>query len=262
MNLVAFHTNERPRRGNGHFVSVHDGITYLFANDENKKEFDRNPDKYLPAYGGYCAFGVSLGKKVVGDPLVWRVVDGILCLSLDEDTQATWQQDIPGNIIEANHKWPHIKIKQARDVVITTAHLKPLNLFWRSLIIPYDQRGRLFPLDHRYWRHLRARTVSFLFGFVFVAVGVLGFIPNPLVASDGIFAVNGEHNWVHILTGGVFLLGAIKFPGTESRILKTVGVTHVAVALLDLVPPETCYWVSSVSMNRIVGCISDWPSQS
>ena len=65
---------------------------------------------------------------------------------------------------------------------------------------------------------MNTRTVSLLFGCIFVAVGLLGFIPNPLVATDGIFAVNGIHNMVHIITGGVFLIGAIKFPGSKAGI--------------------------------------------
>lgn len=61
-DLVAYHTAGKATKGNGYNVSVHDGITYLFANEDNKKAFDANPAKYLPAYGGWCAFGVSVGK--------------------------------------------------------------------------------------------------------------------------------------------------------------------------------------------------------
>ncbi len=79
---------------------------------------------------------------------------------------------------------------------------------------------------------MNTRTISLLFGIIFVAVGIVGFIPNPLVAPDGIFAVNGIHNLVHILTGGIFLVGAIKFPGSEGRTLKVVGAAYVAVTIL------------------------------
>jgi hypothetical protein len=46
-----------------------------------------NPEKYVPAYGGYCAFGISVGKKFIGDPEVWRIVDGRLYLNLDTGIQ-------------------------------------------------------------------------------------------------------------------------------------------------------------------------------
>ena len=44
--------------------------------------------------------------------------------------------------------------------------------------------------------------------FVFVAVGILGFFPNPLVSPTGLFAVNTAHNLVHLISGAVLLAGA------------------------------------------------------
>ncbi len=79
---------------------------------------------------------------------------------------------------------------------------------------------------------MNTRTVSLLFGVIFIAVGILGFTPNGLVAYDGIFAVNALHNLVHILTGLVFLVAIIKYKGYEARILKIVGVAYVAVTIL------------------------------
>ncbi|MFK8068066.1 MAG: YHS domain-containing (seleno)protein [Gammaproteobacteria bacterium] len=107
-DLVSYHTGKRPVRGNGHYLSVHEGATYLFSSEENKKIFDGNPTKYLPAYGGYCAFGVSVGKKFVGDPEVWRLVDGKLYLNLDENIQDEWLKDVPGRIKSADTHWKKI----------------------------------------------------------------------------------------------------------------------------------------------------------
>ena len=53
-------------RGNGHHVAEFEGVTYLFASEDNKKKFEGNATKYIPAYGGYCAFGVTEEKKFVG----------------------------------------------------------------------------------------------------------------------------------------------------------------------------------------------------
>jgi len=115
-DLVSYHTSKRPLRGNGHFVSVHHGVTYLFANEVNKETFDSNPVTYLPAYGGYCAFGVSVGKKFVGDPEVWRIVDGRLYLNLDENIQEQWLKDVPGRIKTADANWPNIKHKAPSEL--------------------------------------------------------------------------------------------------------------------------------------------------
>jgi len=96
---------------NGHFVAVYDSAAYQFSNADNQKLFENNPEKYVPAYGGYCAFGTSVGKKFIGDPEVWRIVDGKLYLNLDTSIQSEWLKDVPGRIKTANTKWLQIKDK-------------------------------------------------------------------------------------------------------------------------------------------------------
>ena len=108
-DLVSYHTGEKPLPGNGNHLSEVEGVTYLFISDENKKAFDKNPEKYLPAYGGYCAYGVAVGKKFIGDPQVWEIVDGRLYLNLDNKIKRIWVEDIPGNIREADQEWPKIR---------------------------------------------------------------------------------------------------------------------------------------------------------
>ena len=108
-DLVSYQTGKRPLRGNGHFLAEHDGVTYLFVNAENQAAFQENPARYVPAYGGYCAFGVSVGKKFVGDPEVWRLVDGRLYLNLDTSIQDQWLKDVPGRIRKAEANWRTIR---------------------------------------------------------------------------------------------------------------------------------------------------------
>lgn len=108
-DLVAYHTQGQALRGSGYQTVLHDGVTYLFASEENKNAFAQNPDKYLPAYGGYCAYGVSVGKKFYASPEVWKIVDGVLYLNLDQDIQAKWDEDIPGHITTANKHWKNIE---------------------------------------------------------------------------------------------------------------------------------------------------------
>ena len=60
---VAYFTEGKPVRGNGYHVSHFKGVTYAFASEEHKELFDANPEKYVPAYGGYCAYGVAEGGE-------------------------------------------------------------------------------------------------------------------------------------------------------------------------------------------------------
>lgn len=108
-DLVSYQNAKRPVRGNGHYLAENRGVTYLFSSSANQKLFEANPAKYLPAYGGYCAFGVSVGKKFVGDPEVWRIVDGQLYLNLDASIQDQWLKDVPGKISKANANWSRIE---------------------------------------------------------------------------------------------------------------------------------------------------------
>ncbi len=110
-DVVSYQTGKRPVRGNGHFVSVYDGATYQFSSADNQQLFESNPEKYAPAYGGFCAFGASVGKKFIGDPEVWRIVDGKLYLNLDTRIQADWLKDVPGRLESADANWRNIKDK-------------------------------------------------------------------------------------------------------------------------------------------------------
>lgn len=110
-DVVSYQTGKRPLRGNGHYVATHDGATYLFVNQANLDTFNADPERYVPAYGGYCAFGVSVGKKFIADPEVWRLVDGKLYLNLDTNIQADWLKDVPGRIAKADANWEEIADK-------------------------------------------------------------------------------------------------------------------------------------------------------
>ena len=108
-DAVSYHTDQKAVKGNGNYVVNHNGVTYLFSSEQNKVDFEKNPDKYLPAYGGYCAFGVAIGKKFSADPEVWEIVDGILYLNLDQGIQKEWHKDTAENIKKADKNWKKIK---------------------------------------------------------------------------------------------------------------------------------------------------------
>ena len=81
---------------------------------------------------------------------------------------------------------------------------------------------------------LNAKTAGIAIGAVFVAVGILGFIPNPLVSSTGLFAVNTAHNLVHILSGAAILACALTGIATALS-LQIFGAVYALVALLGFV---------------------------
>ena len=110
-DVVSYFNAKRPVRGNGNYIAEYNDAVYLFSSKENQQLFSKNPKKYAPAYGGYCAFGVSVGKKFVGDPEVWKIVDDTLYLNLDSSIQARWLEDTENLINRADGEWKKIKGK-------------------------------------------------------------------------------------------------------------------------------------------------------
>lgn len=108
-DLVSYHNGKKPLQGNGNHVVRHNGVDYLFSSQANAAEFSKDADKYLPAYGGYCAYGAAVGKKFIADPTVWEIVDNQLYLNLDNGVKKIWVQDISGNIAKADQNWKKIK---------------------------------------------------------------------------------------------------------------------------------------------------------
>ncbi len=106
---VAYHTMGQPVEGSSDFEYEWMDATWRFANAEHRDLFAADPEKYAPAYGGYCAYGVSLGKKPGIDPVAWDIVDGQLYLNLNLRIQERWHQDVPGYIAKADEIWPTIR---------------------------------------------------------------------------------------------------------------------------------------------------------
>lgn len=108
-DLVGYFADNKAEKGTGDHFVVRDGVIYLFESDAHKKLFEANPEKYLPQYGGWCAFGTAVGKKIPSDPLAWKIVDGKLYLNLNEKVQTIWAKDLSAYIKKADVNWQKIK---------------------------------------------------------------------------------------------------------------------------------------------------------
>lgn len=107
-DVVAYFTVDAPTEGDDRFSAEYQGAQYRFASAENRDRFKGDPATYAPQYGGFCAFGTSVGRKFDGDPHAWRIVDGKLYLNLNKKVQTRWLQNTEGFIRGADHNWPVI----------------------------------------------------------------------------------------------------------------------------------------------------------
>src|SRR5436305_4628772 len=84
-----------------------------------------------------------------------------------------------------------------------------------------------------------AKTLGMLFGIVFLAVGILGFVPG-ITKDDmllGIFMVNATHSVVHIVSGAIFLVAAMSGAGAARLWFQIFGVIYAIVAVLGFMNP-------------------------
>ena len=88
-----------------------------------------------------------------------------------------------------------------------------------------------------------AKMAAMVLGIVFVIVGALGYVPNPIVGPDGIFLTNSTHNLVHIGSGIVLLLGAYS-PLGASLTLRVVGIIYALVAAVGFVMGDNMFGIA------------------
>ena len=106
---VAYFTDGKPVKGSASFTHQWMNSTWWFASAEDRDEFARNPEKYAPQYGGYCAYGVSQGHTAPIDPEAWTIIEGRLYLNYSKGVKKTWSEAIPKHVEEANRNWPGLR---------------------------------------------------------------------------------------------------------------------------------------------------------
>lgn len=102
--------------GAAKYTAIHDGVAYYFSSQANLDAFKAAPAKYAPENGGFCTFGVSVGKKFDGNPRYAEVVDGKLYVFLNEDIFKMFQKDKAGTIAKAKAQWAKIQHTAAKEL--------------------------------------------------------------------------------------------------------------------------------------------------
>ena len=105
---VAYFTLSRAVPGQEELQYTWRNARWHFSSQEHLMLFKENPDKYVPQYGGYCAYAVSRGTTADIDPEAWAIVDSKLYLNLNKEVQKIWQQDREEYIKKADKNWPRI----------------------------------------------------------------------------------------------------------------------------------------------------------
>ena len=97
-----------PEKGNDDITAEYKGVTYRFTSEDHRDTFNANPEKYLPAYGGYCAVAMSEGNILTIDPLNYLIDDDTLYLFSregDDDILPMWQENALKLRTAADERW-------------------------------------------------------------------------------------------------------------------------------------------------------------
>lgn len=119
VDAVALATGMDVADGQAIYTVEHDGAAYYFASEETMNQFDADPDRYLPQYGGYCAFGVAIGMKLDANPRFADIVDGKLYVFLNAVAFDKYLDDKAGTLALAEENWPamhHVAVEEVNGL--------------------------------------------------------------------------------------------------------------------------------------------------
>jgi YHS domain-containing protein len=108
---VAYFTDAKPTKGTSEFTFNYQGAVWHFASDESLKIFKSDPEKFMPQFGGYCAFGMSRGYKADTEPDAWTILYGKLYMNYNLAVRTEWSKKQLEYIEKANKNWPAIREK-------------------------------------------------------------------------------------------------------------------------------------------------------
>jgi YHS domain-containing protein len=104
-DVVSYFTQGKHAIGTTQFASIYEGVTFRFASAEHKALFDKEPAKYIPQFGGYCANGIVYGIPWGGDADTWMIQNGKLYIFGGQGSKDGFLVDVPGNMALAEKYW-------------------------------------------------------------------------------------------------------------------------------------------------------------
>jgi YHS domain-containing protein len=102
----------KPVEGREDIIYTYNGITYQFSSQSNLSKFKASPDKYEPAYGGWCAYAMGeTGERVKIDPETYKILEGKLYLFYNfwgNNTLSDWNENEQRLKASADKNWSKI----------------------------------------------------------------------------------------------------------------------------------------------------------
>ena len=109
-DVVSYFTLNQAIKGDKDIRYDYGGVTWLFSSEENLALFQEDPQRFIPQYGGYCAYAMAVeGSKVRIKPTEFLVVDEKLYLNFNGRTSRLFKEDFADYRAEADKNWLNIQ---------------------------------------------------------------------------------------------------------------------------------------------------------
>ncbi len=109
---VAFFKESKAVKGYDSLAYTFKDAQWLFSSKENLEAFKKDPDHYIPQYGGYCAYGTAAGHKAPTQTDTWTIVNDKLYFNYNMKVKQSWMKDQSALIEKADKQWPVVKGQQ------------------------------------------------------------------------------------------------------------------------------------------------------
>ena len=109
---VAYHTQEKAVKGDDRFKSMFQGYVFLLSSAEAKKQFDEDPERYAPQFGGWCTTALSgYGNKIKSNPAVFSLRDGKLYLFSLVRARNHYDKNVASVLAKAAARWDQAELE-------------------------------------------------------------------------------------------------------------------------------------------------------
>ena len=105
---VAYHLDGAPTKGDARYIFRWKDHDWHFVSAANRDRFAADPEKYAPAYNGFCAWAASRGYTASTAPEAWTIRDGKLYLNYSLSVRESWLADVDANIAAGDRNWPSL----------------------------------------------------------------------------------------------------------------------------------------------------------
>ena len=102
---VSYFTQAKPVQGRPDLKAEHDGVTYRFASEDNRRLFIASPAKYAPQFGGFCSNGMVYAVPIAGETDNYKVIDGKLYMFGGYRSKLFFEMDQEKNLKLEQQYW-------------------------------------------------------------------------------------------------------------------------------------------------------------